>query len=226
MALRESASAQQDNARPTPEADAIFIAEPIFKTYRDPVRHTEKQRLAFIMYLDRPMDTVASNMSEMQRRLNVSLLTSLLVTILVSIVLARNLSAGLNSATRIATSFAAGDTSQRMRETGRDEVGQLGAAFNRMADSLERQEQLRRDLLADVSHELRTPLTAIAGCADTLADGTLLEDPDAAERFLDIIVRESERMQRLVSRHPRVIEAAGRRGGNSTGADRDCAAHR
>ncbi len=100
---------------------------------------------------------------------------------------------------RLARAIAAGRMELRMREKGRDELGQLGKAFNQMADALQRQEQLRRDLLADVSHELRTPLTAITGCADTLTDGTIREDPEAAEHFLNIIQRESGRLQRLVT---------------------------
>jgi len=175
------------------ELDIVSLAMPIMRTDKTGTH------LAFIMYLERPADAVIEDMREMQHRLIISLLTSLLITMLVSIILASNLSAGLNSATRIARSFARGDLGQRMLARGRDEVGQLGVAFNQMADALQRQEQLRRDLLADVSHELRTPLTAIAGCADTLSDGTLREDPAAAERFLGIILRESERMQRLVS---------------------------
>lgn len=173
---------------------SFSLAMPIMRTDR-----TGVQRLAFIMHLERPADALINDMRELQDRINISLLTSLLITMLVSILLAGRLSADLNSATRVARSFARGDVSQRMRARGRDEVGQLGQAFNQMADALQRQESLRRDLLADVSHELRTPLTAIAGCADTLADGTLQDDPAAAERFLGIIMRESERMQRLVS---------------------------
>jgi signal transduction histidine kinase len=174
---------------------SIFIAHPILRT--DP--NTHQRRVAFIMYLDKPADEVHANLRELSRRMSVGMLASLLLTVLVSILFSSNLSAGLRNAAQVARAFAAGRMDGRMRESGRDEVGQLGKAFNQMADNLERQEQLRRNLLADVSHELRTPLTAIAGCADTLTDGTLTEDPAAAQRFLDIIVRESERLQRLVN---------------------------
>lgn len=175
-------------------SDMFRLAMPIMRSDK-----AGKQHIAFIMYLERPADAVIQDMEKMQKLIRLSLITSLLITMLVSILLAGRLSAELNSATRVARSFARGDVSQRMRARGRDEAGQLGHAFNQMADALQRQEALRRDLLADVSHELRTPLTAIAGCADTLADGTIQEDPAAAERFLGIIMRESERMQRLVS---------------------------
>ena len=51
--------------------------------------------------------------------------------------------------------------------------------------------------MANVSHELRTPLTTIKGCAATLADGAL-EDPEAAQRFVDSINSHAERLHLLV----------------------------
>ena len=61
---------------------------------------------------------------------------------------------------------------------------------------LRRADQIRRDFVANVSHELRTPLTAIKGYAEALLDES--EDPEARQRFLDIILRHSTRMERLV----------------------------
>jgi len=58
-------------------------------------------------------------------------------------------------------------------------------------------DQMRRDFVANVSHELRTPLTAIRGYVEAIRD-----DPDnaaATPRFLDIIWRQTTRMQRLVA---------------------------
>jgi signal transduction histidine kinase len=167
----------------------MFVALPIVR----------QGQLAFIMYLDKPLDVVQVNLRYIRSIIRYGMFASALVTILVSILLSSHLSAGLQSAMQVARAFAAGRMDLRMRALGRDEVGQLGAAFNQMADALQRQEQLRRDLLADVSHELRTPLTAIAGCADTLADGALRDDPETAEHFLAIMHRESKRLQRLVA---------------------------
>jgi two-component system phosphate regulon sensor histidine kinase PhoR len=61
---------------------------------------------------------------------------------------------------------------------------------------LRRADQIRRDFVANVSHELRTPLTAIRGYVEALAD-----EPEAADRarFLEIIARHTQRMERLVS---------------------------
>ncbi len=63
---------------------------------------------------------------------------------------------------------------------------------------LEQAGQMRRDFVANVSHELRTPLTALLGFIETLL-GAARDDPAARERFLGIMSKEAERMNRLVS---------------------------
>ena len=61
---------------------------------------------------------------------------------------------------------------------------------------LRRADQIRRDFVANVSHELRTPLTAIRGYVEALAEGDT--SPEESQRFLSIITRHTERMERLV----------------------------
>lgn len=63
--------------------------------------------------------------------------------------------------------------------------------------SLKQLDRIRRDFVANASHELRTPLTAIRGFSETLRDGAL-EDPQAARRFVDVIIRHTLRLQALV----------------------------
>ena len=61
---------------------------------------------------------------------------------------------------------------------------------------LRRADQIRRDFVANVSHELRTPLTAIRGYVEALSEGGT--DEDERQRFLEIIARHTQRMERLV----------------------------
>jgi two-component system phosphate regulon sensor histidine kinase PhoR len=63
---------------------------------------------------------------------------------------------------------------------------------------LKRLERVRQDFVANVSHELRTPLTAIKGYVEALCEGGL-QDPVQAEKFLRVIERHSERMDKIVS---------------------------
>jgi two-component system phosphate regulon sensor histidine kinase PhoR len=78
------------------------------------------------------------------------------------------------------------------------EAGGLLAVFVDVTD-LRRLESLRRDFVANVSHELRTPVTAVRSAADTLMESALRDpDPAVPARFVDIIVRNAERLQSLI----------------------------
>ncbi|RDU36225.1 PAS domain-containing sensor histidine kinase [Neobacillus piezotolerans] len=62
---------------------------------------------------------------------------------------------------------------------------------------LKKLEQMRKDFVANVSHELKTPVTSIKGFAETLIDGAM-RDEKALQEFLSIILKESDRLQRLI----------------------------
>jgi signal transduction histidine kinase len=74
--------------------------------------------------------------------------------------------------------MAAGNLDQQVMVKSRDEIGQLGSAFNQMAGALAHQQQLRRNLIADVAHELRTPLSVIQGNLEAMLDGVLPVNTD------------------------------------------------
>ena len=95
--------------------------------------------------------------------------------------------------------YAEGDFDIRMYDYGRkDEIGELAASFNAMADSLQQTERQRREFIANISHELKTPMTTIAGYTDGILDGTIA--PENERQYLQIISDESRRLSRLVRR--------------------------
>jgi two-component system phosphate regulon sensor histidine kinase PhoR len=63
--------------------------------------------------------------------------------------------------------------------------------------NVRRLETLRRDFVANVSHELKTPITSIKGFVETLLDGAL-DHRDDAERFLDIVAKQADRLGAIV----------------------------
>lgn len=95
--------------------------------------------------------------------------------------------------------YAEGDFDVRMKDYGqRDEMGELAASFNNMAESLQQTERQRREFIANISHELKTPMTTIAGYTDGILDGTI--PPENERQYLQIISNESRRLSRLVRR--------------------------
>ena len=98
--------------------------------------------------------------------------------ILLVALLSRQVLAPVRSLSAAAQRLGRGDLSQRVSNSGRNEISQLARTFNSMAEDLESAERQRRSLMADVAHELRTPLSNIQGYLEAVRDGLL--QPDAA----------------------------------------------
>jgi two-component system sensor histidine kinase BaeS len=99
--------------------------------------------------------------------------------------------------------IAQGDYSVKVPVRSQDEIGQLARAFNQMAESLQKVEQLRKTMVLDVAHELRTPLTKMKGYLEALLDGVL---PPSREH-LESIQEETGRLVRLVEDLLRLAKA-------------------
>ncbi len=90
--------------------------------------------------------------------------------VVLSIALSRTLTAPLGNLATAAHRFAARDWKQRVKVQGAQEIAEVATAFNAMADDLQKQESLRRDMIADIAHELRTPLTVMQGNLRAMLD--------------------------------------------------------
>ena len=122
------------------------------------------------------------------------------VAVIISLLISRSIAAPVKAIAQASRRIAEGHYSERVkapasdRQKDVDEIGGLGVNFNHMAESLEKTETMRRQLLADVSHELRTPLTTIRGTAEGLMDGVVQPDLETYR----VLLAEAERMQHLV----------------------------
>ena len=121
---------------------------------------------------------------------------ALLVAMLLVVLVGRTLTRPLTQLAAAAEDVAAGNYSRRVGIRGEDEIGKLGAAFDRMAEAVERARKVQRDFLANLSHELKTPLTSLIGFSQALVDGSLKSDADRA-RAATIVHEESERVLRM-----------------------------
>ena len=115
--------------------------------------------------------------SEMGSRAGVSGWVTVPMTLAAALAVTHWLSTGLTQPLRDLTEaagrMARGDYSTRITELRPDETGQLGSAFNDMAEQLATHDRQRRELIATVSHEIRTPLTAQRALLENLVDGVL-----------------------------------------------------
>ena len=122
----------------------------------------------------------------------------MLVAMILSLFYSKKMAEPLDELTVAARKFALGDFSVRVKSKGRrdDEIGSLLESFNAMADSLEKSDRKRQELIANISHELRTPMTTIAGFADGIIDGTIPREQE--DKYLHKISDETRRLSRLV----------------------------
>jgi signal transduction histidine kinase len=107
--------------------------------------------------------------------------------------LAARLARPLQEIGAAARQIADGDYGARIPRRGPDEIVSLSDSFNQMAASLEEQERMRREFIANAAHELRTPLTNLQGYLEALRDGVIEPDRATFESLWD----EAERLVRL-----------------------------
>ncbi|MFH0473951.1 two-component system sensor histidine kinase BaeS [Kluyvera ascorbata] len=120
------------------------------------------------------------NFDQQQRRtswLIVGLAT--LLAALATFPLARGLLAPVRRLVDGTHKLAAGDFSTRVPANSSDELGRLAKDFNQLASTLEKNQQMRRDLMADISHELRTPLAVLRGELEAIQDGVRKFTPES-----------------------------------------------
>jgi signal transduction histidine kinase len=104
-------------------------------------------------------------------------------------VLALRFARPIRSLTGAASRMAQHDLSARVTVEGTDELAVLGREFNHMAEQLQRQEAVRRSMVADVAHELRTPVAILRGQFEAIQDGVAEPTPETLLPMHDEVVR-------------------------------------
>lgn len=128
-------------------------------------RLTDTHQLLFLQQQKLAMAMIAGVMLLVSAALSLPMANRLVLPI-------RRLAASMHS-------LASGDFETRVAVGPQDELGQLARDFNTLALSLEKNEQARRQWVADISHELRTPLSILRGELEAIQDGVRQAGPDA-----------------------------------------------
>lgn len=93
--------------------------------------------------------------------------------------------------------YALGNYSTPIHLNREDELGFLADTMDFMAQSLKDQDEDQRKLISNISHDFRSPLTSIKGYIEAILDGTI--PFEMQEKYLNIVLRETERLTKLTS---------------------------
>ena len=124
----------------------------------------------------------------------IGLISTSLVALLLGLLLTRHFTQPLNRLMEAVRKVGKGDLSSRVEVKGNGDIAILARDFNRMTEQLTRNEEVRRNMVADIAHELRTPLSVILGKLESIQEGVLPSTPETILPIQD----EALRLIRLV----------------------------
>jgi len=158
------------------------------------------------LFLSQPQVNPNTFLLPVNRAILISGIIVSILVILFSLFTTRLLTRPVEALTVAAEQMKRGKYTERVAvPKTQDELGQLALTFNAMADTIEsdvnelrRQDQMRRELIANIAHDLATPLTAVQGFSEALADD-LISKPEARHETAQLIGREVQRLRRLVA---------------------------
>ncbi|MFD1456153.1 ATP-binding protein [Levilactobacillus lanxiensis] len=161
-------------------------------------------KLVAVVVMGAFVSDINTNVNQINRNLIRALLVSFLVAVVASYILARYYTSRINRLRTATNQVSKGNYDIQMASRNRDEIDDLINDFNGMAHSLkdsqeeiQRQEQRRREFMANASHEMRTPLTTINGLLEGLAYDAIPEE--SKEESIDLMRSETSRLIRLVN---------------------------
>lgn len=164
------------------------------------------QKLLFVIAAFALVENIQSSIKKTEHNLLIAFLLSIVVAIIVSYFLARYQVNRINRLRQATHQVAEGDYNVDVQLSGKghDEVAALGEDFQDMVGSLrasqkeiKRQEERRRQFMADAAHEMRTPLTTINGLLEGLAYDAIPEESKG--QSIELMRNETKRLIRLVN---------------------------
>ncbi|NLT58624.1 MAG: HAMP domain-containing histidine kinase [Clostridiales bacterium] len=168
-------------------ADQVVVAVPL--------RH--RDRFVGAALLATPPGGISASVGNYMRVFAMSAYGVLAVTLAILYFTTERMVKPLRSMSHAARRFGQGQFDVRVEVGGDDEMAELAVAFNNMADSLAKNEEMRRSFIANVSHDLKTPMTTIAGFVDGILDGTIPVELEL--HYLGLVSDEVMRLSRLVN---------------------------
>ncbi len=157
----------------------------------------DQNRLEGIIYIYFPL----AKISELANNEVISLFVSAFIFLIVISYLIykgiRHIMRPLSNLQRAVEQMSDGNYGTRVTVHSKDEIGRLSSTFNKMAESIQQEDEAQKTFLATVSHELRTPISYVKGYSEAMQKGIIPESQK--EETIQLIVREANRMERLTN---------------------------
>ncbi|HXC82851.1 MAG TPA: ATP-binding protein [Trebonia sp.] len=113
-----------------------------------------------------------------------------LLALLTGVLVARRITRPIARLIAVTRSMAAGDRASRAGDVrGLGELRDLAASFDQMAETLDREDQIRRDQVTTVAHELRTPIAVLQAGHEAMLDGITEPTPEELSSLRDEVLR-------------------------------------
>ena len=176
------------------ESDVLTVAVPLYKG----------DEITGAVMLSAALGPLEDRIQDLQRVTHYAGLGGVIFATFLSLLFSRSLSRPLLKMNQSARAMARGDYSRRVEVKSNDEIGLLSKSLNSLATelqdkiaTLEKQDQTRREFVANVSHELRTPLSIMQGYTEALIDEMAGSEAER-QKYLGNIHEEILRLRRLV----------------------------
>lgn len=148
------------------------------------------------LVLSQPMEPVYAEAHSRWLQLAGTTIPVIVLIAIVSLLIARTIVRPVRQLRNLALQMAQGTLDKRIDVQSSDDIGQLGQAFNFMAEQVEHLIKAQRSFVSSAAHELRTPLMTLKLRLEALADPTL--DAEQKDKYLDELQREVIYMAELV----------------------------
>jgi signal transduction histidine kinase len=163
-----------------------------------------KGKLVAVVSIGTFVSDIQENMQQIRENLWIAFIVSSLIALLLSYIIARSSIRRIDKMSRATHQISQGNYDVHIDDKGRDELSDLSKDFNKMTAALQesqneikRQEERRRQFMADAAHEMRTPLTTINGLLEGLAYDAIPEEDK--ENSIKLMQNDTKRLIRLVN---------------------------
>ncbi len=184
---------KQDRAKPEKKGEQMIMSAAVSIVDKD-----NKDEVVGVVLILANIDDIYKNLDDMKNQNNLlSLITSLFIGLL-SFMTSSFITRPLKMLMKFVQKITNGQLDQKVDVKGKDEIAELGSAFNHMAEQLQRLEQSRQEFVSNVSHELKTPLSSIK----VLTESLIFQEDVPVEmykEFFSDINSEVDRLNNIIS---------------------------